>query len=72
MIRQKSLAINYEEKNIAYEILELEKIIESQYITRSISSRADELTIQAKELNSQNILASKVVQFIITALWAIS
>lgn len=58
--KAKSLAIKYEEKNIAYEILELEKIIESQYITRSISNRADELTIQAKELNTQNILASKL------------
>jgi len=58
--KAKTLAINYEEKIIAYEILELEKIIESQYITRSISNRADELTIQAKELNAQNILASKL------------
>ena len=58
--KAKTLAINYEEKNIAYEILELEKIIESQYITRSISNRADELTIQAKELNTHNILASKL------------
>ena len=58
--KAKTMALNYEEKNIAYEILELEKIIESQYITRSISNRADELTIQAKELNAQNILASKL------------
>jgi len=58
--KAKTLALNYEEKNIAYEILELEKIIESQYITRSISNRADELTIQAKELNAHNILASKL------------
>ena len=58
--KAKTLALNYEEKNIAYEILELEKIIESQYITRSISNRADELTIQARELNAQNILASKL------------
>jgi hypothetical protein len=58
--KAKSLALNYEEKIIAYEIIELEKIIESQYITRSISNRADELTIQAKDLNSQNILSSKL------------
>lgn len=56
----KSVAIANEEKNIAYEIIELEKVIESQYITRSISSRADELTIQAKELSMQNVLASKL------------
>ncbi len=58
--KAKTLAISNEEKNIAYEILELEKVIESQYITRSISNRADELTIQAKELNRQNLLASKL------------
>ncbi|MCF7567127.1 hypothetical protein L3X37_01945 [Sabulilitoribacter arenilitoris] len=58
--KAKALAINNEEKNIAYEIVELEKIIESQYITRSLSNRADELTIQAKELSLQNVLASKL------------
>ncbi len=58
--KAKTLAISNEEKNIAYEIIELEKVIESQYITRSISNRSDELTIQAKELNRQNLLASKL------------
>ncbi|MFV9552212.1 hypothetical protein [Algibacter sp. PT7-4] len=58
--KAKNLAISNEEKNAAYEIVELEKVIESQYITRSISSRADELTIQAKSLSLQNVLASKL------------
>ncbi|RLJ61595.1 hypothetical protein CLV86_2618 [Lacinutrix venerupis] len=58
--KAKELAITNEEKNMAFEIVELEKVIESQYITRSISSRADELTIQAKELSSQNVIASKL------------
>jgi hypothetical protein len=58
--KAKNLAIANEEKNAAYEIVELEKVIESQYITRSISNRADELTIQAKELSLQNVLASKL------------
>ena len=58
--KAKSIAIANEEKNIANEIIELEKVIESQYITRSISNRADELTIQAKDLNNQNLLASKL------------
>ena len=58
--KAKNLAINNEEKNIAYEIVELEKIIESQYITRSLSNRADELTVQAKELSLHNVLASKL------------
>lgn len=57
--KAKSFAIAYEEKNIAYEITELEKTIESQYITRDISERADELTVQAKELSRQNVIASK-------------
>ncbi|SDB56127.1 hypothetical protein SAMN03097699_2146 [Flavobacteriaceae bacterium MAR_2010_188] len=58
--KAKELAIQNEEKNLAYEIVELEKIIESQYITRSISGRADELTIQAKELSASNVIASKL------------
>ena len=58
--KAKELAIINEEKNLAYEIVELEKVIESQYITRSISSRADELTIQAKELSEANVITSKL------------
>jgi len=58
--KAKSLAILNEEKNVAYEVVELEKVIESQYITRSLSNRADELTIQAKELSLHNVLASKL------------
>ncbi|MDN3491165.1 hypothetical protein [Winogradskyella bathintestinalis] len=58
--KAKELAIINEEKNSAFEIVELEKVIESQYITRSISTRADELAIQAKELSSLNVIASKL------------
>nr|WP_321232091.1 hypothetical protein [uncultured Psychroserpens sp.] len=58
--KAKDVAIQNEEKNLAFEIVELEKIIEAQYITRSISTRADELTIQAKELSSLNVTASKL------------
>ena len=58
--KAKELAVQNEEKNLAYEIVEFEKVIESQYITRSISSRADELTVQAKELSTQNMIASKL------------
>ena len=53
----KTIALDNEEKNIAYEIIELEKVIESQYITRSISSRAEELCTQAKKLSRQNVPA---------------
>ena len=58
--KAKEMAILSEEKNLAYEIVELEKVIESQYITRSISGRADELTVQAKELSALNVIASKL------------
>jgi hypothetical protein len=58
--KAKEVAIQNEEKNLAYEIVELEKVIESQFITRSISTRADELSIQAKELSKLNVIASKL------------
>lgn len=58
--KSKYIAIDNEEKNIAYEIVELEKLIETQYITRSIPDRADELVLQAKQLSEQNVMASKL------------
>jgi tetratricopeptide (TPR) repeat protein len=58
--KAKSLAIENEEKNIAYEILEIEKVIESQFITRSTENRADTLAIQGKDLSKLNLIASKL------------
>ncbi|ARV06647.1 hypothetical protein BTO04_08030 [Polaribacter sp. SA4-10] len=58
--KAKNMALDNEEKNIAYEIVELEKVIETQYITRSLSNRAGQLSIQAKELSQQNVIASKL------------
>ena len=58
--KAKLLAIENDENNIAYEIVEFEKIIETQYITRSISTRADELAVQAKNLSMKNVIASKL------------
>ena len=58
--KAKNFAIENEEKNVAYEIVELEKIIETQYITRSIPDRADELAVQAKKLSAQNVMTSKL------------
>ncbi|UJH67553.1 hypothetical protein [Allomuricauda sp. SCSIO 65647] len=58
--KAKQVAIAHEEKNVAYEIVELEKIIETQYITRSIPDRADELALQAKQLSEQNVMTSKL------------
>ncbi|MBG6133522.1 hypothetical protein IWQ47_004934 [Aquimarina sp. EL_43] len=58
--KAKTLAMENEEHNIAYEIVEFEKIIETQYITRSINSRADELTVEAKMLSMKNVLTSRL------------
>ncbi|MCL6220000.1 hypothetical protein [Zunongwangia pacifica] len=58
--KTKATALAYEEKNIAYEILELEKIIESQYITRSIENRAEILIKQTEELTYLNQISSKL------------
>ena len=58
--KTKIAALENDEKLMAYEIVEFEKLIESQYITRSIQGRADELVIQAKELNYRNTISSKL------------
>ena len=58
--KTKALAIENDEKYMAFEIVEFEKLIESQYITRSIQGRADELVVQAKELNYRNTISSKL------------
>jgi len=58
--KAKEYAINNGENNLAYEIVEFEKVIESQYITRSMSNRADELSKQAKELSLKNVRISKL------------
>lgn len=58
--KTKQQALENDEKHMAFEIVEFEKLIESQYITRSIQGRADELVIQAKELNYRNTISSKL------------
>lgn len=58
--RVKATAYYYEEKNMAYEILEWEKIIESQYITRSIENRAEQLIQQSQELSRLNLISDKL------------
>ncbi len=58
--KAKEIALNSGENNLAYEIVEFEKVIESQYITRSLSNRADELSEQAKELSLKNGRISKL------------
>ena len=56
----KGTALYYEEKNVAYEILDWEKIIESQYITRSIENRAEILIKETEGLSRLNLIASKL------------
>lgn len=58
--KAKSMAMENEEKNVAYEIVELEKVIETQYITRSIATRAEELSMQSKALSEANNLTGKL------------
>ena len=58
--KTKTTAIAYEEKIIAFEVLDLEKIIESQYITRSSENRADHLVRQTEELSFLNLIAGKL------------
>ncbi len=49
--KNKQLSITAKNNMITLEILEFEKLIESQYITRSIGGRADELTNETKYYN---------------------
>ena len=58
--KAKNSALENEENNLAYEIVEMEKVVESQYITRSLSDRADTLSLQAKELSIRNVMTSKL------------
>ncbi|CAA7387254.1 hypothetical protein [Chryseobacterium fistulae] len=52
--KSKQTALELDEKSIASEIIDLEKVIESQFITRSIVGRADELIDQSKRISLQN------------------
>lgn len=52
--KTKQTALELDEKSIASEIIDLEKVIESQFITRSIEGRADELIRQSKAISKQN------------------
>lgn len=58
--RTRQLAQKWDEKYAEYEIVEFEKIIESQYITRSMSNRTDQLVSDAKSLGEANLLCSQL------------
>ena len=54
----KSYALKYDENTSAYEIVEFEKLIESLYVTRSLSNRTNELVSQTIYLKEQNDINS--------------
>ena len=58
--KAKLFATKNEEKYISYEIVELEKVIESQYITRSLSNRTETLIGESESLRIQNNLATQL------------
>lgn len=58
--KTKQSAMELDEKSIASEIIDLEKVIESQFITRSIKGRADELISQSTEISRQNHYATEL------------
>ncbi len=58
--KAKNMALQNQESNLAYEIVELEKVVESQYITRSMASRADDLITESKLLSDKTLLLSKL------------
>ena len=58
--KAKSLALKSEDKFIAFEIVELEKLIESQYITRSLSNRSEKLISESNKLIQQNNITSRL------------
>lgn len=58
--RAKAIALEHEEKHMAAEIIELEKVIESQYITRSISNRAELLVTESALIGSLNEISSQL------------
>lgn len=58
--KTKQSALELDEKSIASEIIDLEKVIESQFITRSIKGRADELIRQSTEISKQNHYATEL------------
>jgi hypothetical protein len=53
--KAKVTAAEFEKNTILLEILEFEKHIESQYVTRSIDSTAEEITTKANSLNKKII-----------------
>jgi len=51
--KTKNMAMRFKQHILALEIVEFEKLIESQYITRSINTRAEELTEEANQITNK-------------------
>ncbi len=58
--KAKGQAIKYKQNTLTLEIVEFEKLIESQYITRSINTRAEELTNEADQIAKRAIRTQKL------------
>lgn len=58
--KTKALAIKFKQNTLALEVVEFEKLIESQYITRSIASRSEELTTEAEEIAQRAFRTQKL------------
>ncbi|MEM1123888.1 MAG: hypothetical protein AAGJ18_25850 [Bacteroidota bacterium] len=58
--KAKGLAVKYKQNTLALEVVEFEKLIESQYITRSINTRAEELTNEAEKIANRAIRTQKL------------
>ena len=58
--KAKSYALKYDENTSAYEIVEFEKLIESLYVTRSLTNRTNELVTQTNHLKQINDVSSSL------------
>ncbi len=58
--KAKQMAQKYNRSIIYLEMVENEKLIESQYITRSIDTRADELTEESDKISANLVLSSSM------------
>lgn len=56
--KAKHTAFDLDEKTLSMEIIDLEKVIESQFITRSIQGRADQLISESEKLNQEHDYAT--------------
>jgi len=56
----KELAILYNQDSFLIQVISLEKKIEILYITRSMQNRADQLTIEANEVNERRTMITKL------------